>query len=192
LSTVQPDGYGGHLLPGQAQIICGIDPGLRHTGYGVILSNEEEDSLRALDAGLITCSPDESLALRLAELAAGLNEVLDDHRVELLAVEEIYSHYRRPHTAIRMAHARGVVLLEAARRNVEVVHVPATSVKRHLTGNGRATKEQMQRAVADVLSLPRIPHPADVADALAIALCAACMLRKPARLAMTNDDLLSR
>jgi crossover junction endodeoxyribonuclease RuvC len=91
-----------------------------------------------------------------------------------------------------MAHARGVILLEAAQRDIRVIHLPATSVKRHITGNGRATKDQMQRAVADLLKLNRIPEPPDVADALAIALCAACVIRQPARLALTdNDQLLS-
>jgi crossover junction endodeoxyribonuclease RuvC len=179
-------------LPGNTQIICGIDPGLRQTGYGVLLVDDREDSVKVLDAGVIRCSRNETLALRLAELATGFAEVLDDHRVELLAVEEIYSHYRRPRTAILMAHARGVILLEAARRDIHVIHLPATSVKRHVTGNGRASKEQMQRAITDVLSLQCIPDPPDVADALAIALCAACVMRQPARLADTNDALLSR
>mgnify|MGYP001036820396 CR=1 FL=1 len=65
---------------------------------------------------MIRCSRSEALSLRLAELATGFAEVLDDHRVDLVAVEEIYSHYSRPRTAILMAHARGVILLEAARR----------------------------------------------------------------------------
>jgi len=179
-------------LPDNTQIICGIDPGLRQTGYGVLCVDDDDDSVRVLDAGLVRCSPNESLAVRLAELAAGLDEMLDENRVEVLAVEEVYSHYGRPRTAILMAHARGVILLEAARRDIQVLHLPATTVKRHLTGNGRATKEQMQRAVADTLRLSVLPEPPDVADALAIALCATCMLRQPARLAESNDDLLSR
>jgi crossover junction endodeoxyribonuclease RuvC len=180
-------------LPDKTQIICGVDPGLRQTGYGVILVDDDEDTIRVLDAGVVRCSRSEALSLRLAELASGFAEVLDDHRVELVAVEEIYSHYNRPRTAILMAHARGVILLEAAQRDIRVIHLPATSVKRHVTGNGRATKEQMQRAVADVLNLSRIPEPPDVADALAIGLCAACVIRQPARVATTdNDQLLSR
>ncbi|MDM8006713.1 MAG: crossover junction endodeoxyribonuclease RuvC [Phycisphaerae bacterium] len=179
-------------MSGNTQIICGVDPGLRQTGYGVILIDDEEDSVRVLDAGVVRCSRSEALSLRLAELASGFSEVLDDHRVELVAVEEIYSHCSRPRTAILMAHARGVILLEAAQRDIRVIHLPATSVKRHITGNGRATKDQMQRAVADLLKLNRIPEPPDVADALAIALCAACVIRQPARLALTdNDQLLS-
>jgi crossover junction endodeoxyribonuclease RuvC len=178
-------------LPGNTQIVCGIDPGLQKTGYGVLKVDDRDDVISVLDAGVISVSRNESLSLRLAELAAGLEEIFSEHHVELLAVEEIYSHYRRPRTAILMAHARGVILLGAAQRGMEVVHLPATTVKRHLTGNGRATKEQIQRAVADTLELKRIPEPPDVADALAIGLCAACVHRKPARLAGTNDELLT-
>lgn len=174
----------------QTRIICGIDPGLRITGYGVIATDGDECDVRVLDAGIIRCTQSGSLALRLAELAAGIGEVLDEHRVSVTAVEQIYSHYQRPRTAILMAHARGVVLLEAARRNHEVVHLPSTTVKRHLTGSGRAGKEQMQRAVRSALSLAQVPEPPDVADALAIAMCAAAMLSRPARIAMTNDSLL--
>ena len=178
-------------MPETTQIICGLDPGLRQTGYGVLCVDDAADTVAVLDAGVIRCSVEESLDLRLAELAAGLDDVLDEHRVDVLAVEEIYSHYRLPRTAILMAHARGAFLLEAARRDIRVMHLPATAVKRHLTGNGRASKEQVQRAVADTLQLSRLPEPFDVADALAIALCATGMLRQPAKLADNNDDLLS-
>lgn len=163
---------------------------MRLTGYGV-LRMDEDDDLEVLDAGVVRCSPEEPLALRLAELAAGLNDVLDEHPADVLAIEEIYSHYRQPRTAILMAHARGAFLLEAARRNIRIIHLPSTTVKRHLTGHGRATKEQMQRAVADSLRLRQMPEPADVADALALAVCGASVVRQPARLANTNDKLLT-
>ncbi|UCD27964.1 MAG: crossover junction endodeoxyribonuclease RuvC [Planctomycetota bacterium] len=177
-------------MPDNKQIVCGIDPGLRITGYGVLCADDDEDTISIMDAGIIRCSHEETLALRLAELATSLDEILDEHRVDVLAVEEIYSHYRKPRTAILMAHARGVILLGAAQHNIEVLHLPSTTVKKHLTGHGRANKEQMQRAVASTLSLSQIPEPPDVADALAIAICAACVLRQPAKLAMNNDDLL--
>lgn len=168
-------------MPGKRQIICGIDPGLRRTGYGVVCLDDDDDSITVLDAGVIRCAAEGPLATRLVELAGGLNEILDEHDIDLFAVEQIYSHYQRPRTAILMAHARGVLLLEAARRNIEIVHLPSTTVKRHLTGNGRASKEQMQRAIMTTLSLPHIPEPPDVADALAIALCASSVTRKMPR-----------
>lgn len=168
-------------MPLRKHIICGIDPGLRRTGYGVVCFDDDEDTITVIDAGVIRCAAQGPLALRLAELAAGLDDLLDEHMVDLFAVEQIYSHYQRPRTAILMAHARGVILLEAARRNLNIVHLPSTTVKRHLTGNGRAPKEQVQRAVMTTLSLSQIPDPPDVADALAIALCAATVTRKTPR-----------
>jgi crossover junction endodeoxyribonuclease RuvC len=168
-------------------VVCGIDPGLQRTGYGVLRVDEDDDSITVMDTGVVRCSPNEPLGLRLAELAAGIDEVLDENDVEVVAVEQIYSHYQRPRTAILMAHARGVMLLEAARRDCRIMHLPATTIKRHLTGNGRASKEQIQRAVADILSLSQIPEPADVADALAIALCAVGVMQQRARRTWSND-----
>ncbi|MBI4580390.1 MAG: crossover junction endodeoxyribonuclease RuvC [Planctomycetes bacterium] len=177
-------------MGGKDVIICGFDPGLRQTGYGII-SVDEDDAIKLIEAGVLRADPHAPLAIRLAELAAGVDEVLDEHDVGLVAVEQIYSHYQRPRTAILMAHARGVILLEAARQNINVVHLPATTIKKHVTGNGRATKEQMQRAVCQALSLRRLPEPPDVADALAVAMCASAVSRRPAKLAANNDDLLT-
>lgn len=172
------------------RMICGIDPGLQRTGYGVLRVDDSEDTIHVVDAGIIQATSHESLGLRLAELAAGIDEVLEEHDVQVVAVEQVYSHAQWPRTAILMAHARGVALLEAARRHCQILHLPSTTVKRHLTGNGRASKEQMQRAVMAQLGLVSLPEPPDVADALAIAVCAVSTLRHPARRAAVNDDLL--
>ncbi len=173
-----------------SEIICGIDPGLRATGYGLLRVDRDSDRVEVVEAGVLRPSSGGTLALRLAELAAGLDELFNENDVDVVAVEQVYSHYLRPRTAILMAHARGVILLEAARHGIEVLNLPATTVKRHLTGNGRASKEQMQRAVAAALSMNAVPDPPDVADALAMALCGVAVLSQPARLAMVNDDLL--
>lgn len=169
--------------------ICGFDPGLQRTGYGIITVDRDGD-IELVEAGVLRADTNASLAVRLAELAAGVVEILDEYKVQIVAVEQIYSHYQRPRTAILMAHARGVILLEAARQNAEVLHLPATTVKKHLTGNGRANKEQMQRAIMRALNLSKPPEPADVADALAVAVCAEAVSRQPAKLA-GNDDLLT-
>ncbi|MGL6195715.1 MAG: crossover junction endodeoxyribonuclease RuvC, partial [Thermoguttaceae bacterium] len=84
---------------------------------------------------------------------------------------ELYSHYDRPTTAILMGHARGAICLAAAQHEISVYPYAATQIKKILTGNGRAKKDQMQRAIQLELSLPTYPEPPDVADALAIALC---------------------
>jgi crossover junction endodeoxyribonuclease RuvC len=149
--------------------VLGIDPGLERTGYGVIAM----PGGKVLDAGLVKTTTSLPLAKRLVELAEGLEEVLSEHPVRLLAVEDLFAHYKHPRTAILMGHARGVILLAAARRGVEVISVPATKIKKALTGSGHAGKSQVQRAVMTTLGLSRIPEPSDVADALAIACYAA-------------------
>ena len=88
-----------------------------------------------------------------------------------MAIEELYSHYERPRTAILMGHARGVICLAAAQADLPVVSYAATQVKRMLTGNGRAPKSQMQQAICHEFALASPPEPPDVADAMAIALC---------------------
>lgn len=155
------------------RLILGIDPGLDRTGYAVIAF----PAVRVLDAGVIRTSPKLALPRRLVELATGLDEVLADHAIDLMAVEDLFAHYKHPRTAILMGHARGVAILAAARRDVDVLNILPTRVKKLLTGNGHATKPQMQRAVASTLRLGKIPEPPDVADALAIAWCAS-MLHK--------------
>jgi crossover junction endodeoxyribonuclease RuvC len=89
----------------------------------------------------------------------------------VIVVEELYSHYSHPITAVIMGHVRGVIYLRAAEANIPVVSYAATRIKKALTGNGRATKAQMQRMVSSSLRLPTIPEPPDAADALAVALC---------------------
>jgi len=151
--------------------VCGIDPGLRVTGYGVIEVNSS--AVRVVEAGVVRSAADAALGSRLIKIQEGIEEVLVEHEPEAMAVEALYSHYRHPRTAIMMGHARGVILAAAADRGVEVVSVSATAVKKSLTGNGRASKVQMQRAIMTSLGLARPPDPPDVADALAVALCAA-------------------
>ena len=152
-------------------VIAGIDPGLQRTGYAVLRS-ASRGRLGILDAGIITSDAGLDLAGRLRQIAEGLEAVLDEHRPELVAVEELYAHYKHPRTAILMGHARGLALLAAARRGIPVRGLPATAVKKALTGNGRASKAQIQRAVKVTLGLQALPEPPDVADAMAIALAA--------------------
>jgi hypothetical protein len=87
------------------------------------------------------------------------------YRPRVLACEELYAHYRHPRTAILMGHARGVILAAAGRHGMAVLPLAATHVKKILTGSGRASKQQVQRAVANTLGLPALPGPHDVADA---------------------------
>lgn len=149
--------------------ILGIDPGLERTGYAVI----DARARRVIDAGIVRTDTKSSLASRLADIHAGLAEVLDEHSVSLMAVEDLYAHYKHPRTAILMGHARGTVLLLAAQRGIAVKSLPATLIKKTMTGSGRASKPQIQRAMMATLGLKQMPEPPDVADAMAIGLSAA-------------------
>lgn len=149
--------------------ILGIDPGLNLTGYGVLEAIDGRLHLR--EAGVVRGKSHGSLAQRLREIHSGVSEVIVALRPDVMALEELYSHYKRPRTAILMGHARGVICLAAAQSDLPVVHYSATQVKRIVTGSGRASKSQVQRAIRRELGLNTLPSPSDVADALAVALC---------------------
>jgi crossover junction endodeoxyribonuclease RuvC len=150
------------------QMILGLDPGLAITGYGVIRSCARAE---LVEAGVIRIRRDQPLAERLKELYAGIMEVIESYPIDFVAIEQLYSHYERPRTAILMGHARGVLCLAAANSGKTVHSYEPTKVKKLLTGNGRAPKSQMQSAIQQQLLLKEPPDPPDVADALAIALC---------------------
>jgi crossover junction endodeoxyribonuclease RuvC len=149
--------------------ILGIDPGLRITGYGVIDYRPLRPVL--VDGGVIRLKPKTSLADRLVELDAELDSLIEEYKPEVVAVEQLYSHYAHPRTAILMGHARGVILLTARRRGIRVEQFAANRIKQSLTGHGHASKAQMQRSIQALWNLPEPPDPPDVADALAIAMC---------------------
>jgi len=100
-----------------------------------------------------------------------LEGLLAEHSPQVCAVEQLYSHYGHPRTAILMAHARGVILVAAARRGVAVEEFAANRIKQSLIGHGHAGKAQMQRAIQLEFKLKQPVEPPDVADALAVALC---------------------
>lgn len=150
-------------------VYIGVDPGLGITGYGVLERNDDLITLR--EAGFIRTNRKAPMEDRIAEIYNGLNAIISEFKPEIVLIEDLYSHYRHPKTAIIMGHARGAVYLSASRAGLPVKSYGATMVKKSLTGNGRASKIQVQRMVKSKLGLPKIPEPADVADALAVALC---------------------
>lgn len=111
------------------------------------------------------------LEKRLLEIHRGISEVICEFAPTIVVVEELYSKYAHPKTAILMGHARGMIYLAAAAQAIPVLSYASTRIKNSLTGHGRASKEQIQRMVQRAFRLDRIPHPPDVADALAVALC---------------------
>ena len=152
--------------------ILGVDPGLNITGYAVIEAGAHGPKL--CEAGIIRGAEKRaksSMAERLRCLYDGIVEVLDQFHPQVMVIEQLYAHYDHPRTAILMAHARGAIMLAGSQRELPVVSYNATQVKKIITGAGRATKEQIQRAMQRELNLAKLPEPPDVADALAVALC---------------------
>lgn len=151
--------------------ILGIDPGLQTTGYAVVEKTAAKPQI--IEAGVIRPGGDGAtdLAPRIACLYDGISDVIATLKPQSVAVEQLYAHYDHPRTAILMGHARGVLLLAAAKHGLEVTSYSATRVKKTITGHGRASKEQMQLAIQRELGLASKPEPADVADAIAVALC---------------------
>jgi crossover junction endodeoxyribonuclease RuvC len=152
--------------------ILGIDPGLQITGYGVIETGRMNPVI--CEAGLIRSTEGRAhaeLATRLRSLYTGLVEIIEQFQPETVVVEQLYAHYAHPRTAILMGHARGVIFLAAAQRDLPVVSYNATLIKKTITGSGRAPKDQVQRTMQRELGLAKLPEPPDVADALAVALC---------------------
>ncbi len=151
--------------------LIGIDPGLNITGYGIVESRGGE--IKLVEAGVIRLPPKRgnNLASRLEALFKELQEIIREFRPGTLCLEEVYSHTGYPLTSILMGHARGVICLAAQLEGIPVVSISAKRIKQSVTGNGNASKLQVQRAVQNFFSLHRTPHPPDVADALAAALC---------------------
>jgi crossover junction endodeoxyribonuclease RuvC len=149
--------------------VLGIDPGLLITGYGVVDFAGARPSL--IDGGVIRLSAKTSLADRLVVLERELNDLIEEYHPDICAVEQLYSHYNHPRTAILMGHARGVILLAARREEVCVEEFSANRIKKSVVGYGHAGKDQVQRAIQQVLKLKKPLKPPDVADALAVAIC---------------------
>jgi crossover junction endodeoxyribonuclease RuvC len=156
--------------PSHAVRVLGVDPGLNITGYGVVDFTGREPAV--VEAGTLRTHAKAPMAERIAQIHADLSALLTELQPDRVAIEKLYAHYKHPRTSILMGHARGVILLAAAQAGVPVIDLPATKVKKSLTGNGHASKTQMQRAIQSLCRLDQLPEPPDVADALAIALCA--------------------
>ena len=151
----------------------GIDPGLRITGYACVEVRPGRAEPALVEAGVIRLKPEDPVAARLCALHAELGAILDELRPARVAVEQVFAHVKHVRTAIVMGHGRGVVLLAAAERDLPIDELAPAEVKKAMTGRGQASKEQMQRAAMHQFSLRTLPEPPDVADAIAIAACAA-------------------
>ena len=152
-----------------AQRVLGIDPGLHRTGYGIIEADNR--GLTLVEGGILRARAADEFPKRLQDLHDGLAEVLRDVRPDVVVIEDLFSTYAHPRSALLMAHARGVLMLAASEADLRVHSFTPNEIKQVVTGNGHATKTNVQAAVKTRLRLKAALHPPDVADALAIAIC---------------------
>ena len=152
--------------------VFGIDCGTNCTGYGVVdvQSGRLETRLIAVASGGLKLAKDQPLPLRLAYIFAELTALLELHRPDVVAVEEVFYSVNAK-SALKLGHVRGVALLAAAMQGLPVAEYAPLTIKSAVVGYGLAQKEQVQFMVARLLNLERSPEPADAADALAIAIC---------------------
>jgi crossover junction endodeoxyribonuclease RuvC len=148
--------------------IFGIDPGSERTGYGCIESDGSRYHL--VICGFLSGPARATFPDKLSAIHAGLRELLLYHRPDCVAVEDIF-HARNVRSALRLGHARGVVLLAASQANLPIWEYSPAEIKRAVVGYGRAEKVQIQQMVKLLLGLDQPPKPHDAADALAVAIC---------------------
>lgn len=147
--------------------ILGVDPGTWKTGVGVIETRLNRYQL--VHTEVITIREHLTVSQRLRRIYEGLQERIREYRPEVLALENVF--YHKDITAVvKIGEARACAMLAAAGQNIEVVEYPPARIKQAVSGNGRATKEQMQHMVKTLLNLKSLPLP-DSADALAVAIC---------------------
>lgn len=153
--------------------ILGIDPGLNLTGYGCVDLRPRAVEPALVEGGVLRFKPRASMAFRLAQLHEDLTALVKELKPQHMVVEKLFTHYKHVRTGILMGHARGVVMLVGQQQGLELGELAVTEIKRAVTGNGHASKRQVQLAVMSQCGLDKPPSPPDVADAIAIALCAA-------------------
>lgn len=155
--------------------ILGIDPGLQVCGYACVDTSSPKVDL--IEAGVFRTTGKSAIEGRLNQIAEDVDALLARFKPDIVAVEQLYSHYAHPRTAILMGHARGVILQRCAAAGIEIKSFGATRIKKCVTGSGHASKEQIQKTIKTLLSLSAVPQPNDVADAIAAAMCCAESLK---------------
>ena len=148
--------------------IFGIDPGSERTGFGCIESVDGRHRLVA--CGALSGAAGATFPEKLKAIHAGLREMLDRHRPDCVAIEDIF-YARNVRSALRLGHARGVALLAACESDLPIAEYAPAEIKRAVVGYGRAEKPQVQQMIKLLLGLDAVPSPHDAADALAVAIC---------------------
>ena len=155
--------------------VLGLDPGLRHTGWGVV--DVDGNALSHIAHGVVSPPPDEAMAARLAAICAGVRAVLEAYRPAVAAVEETFLN-RNPASTLKLGMARGAVLVAAAAAGLPVSEYAARLVKKAVVGTGKADKGQVAAMIAILLPGAGAGS-GDAADALAVAVCHAHHVQGP-------------
>lgn len=146
--------------------ILGLDPGSRICGYGVI--DETAGELRYVECGVLTAPADRPMEQRLGEIARALEEVLTELAPTCVAIEDVFIQHNA-RSGLALAQARGMALAVVGLRGLSVASYPPASVKKAVSGSGRADKDQVARMVQALIGLRSLPR-ADATDALAVAI----------------------
>jgi len=160
--------------------ILGIDPGLKATGYGFIESPFKssqkkghilaEQDITLIETGTIEPKPKDLIQNRLYKIHTILGELIDAHKPQVLVLEKLYAHVKHPITSSILGHVRGVICLLCAQKGVELVEHSPKRIRKAVTGNGNASKNQTKRMVAHRLNIDEQKLTLDASDALALAL----------------------
>ena len=148
-------------------IILGVDPGLTRCGFGVIDTSKNE----AVNFGMFQSLPSSDPRDRVGAIAQELKQLVKTHKPEMIALERVFAQANL-RSVMGVAQVSGALMSIAFEANIPLQFFTPSEVKAAVTGNGRATKDQVAMMVTRILKLTEAPKPADVADALAVALCA--------------------
>jgi crossover junction endodeoxyribonuclease RuvC len=149
--------------------VLGIDCGTECTGYGVV-ELCRDDRLVCITSGAIKVPLRAPMPVRLSRISKRLQELIAEYLPDRVAIEDVF-YARNVKSALKLGQVRGVAMLAAASAGLEVAEYAPLAIKSAVVGYGRAEKRQVQQMVMRLLNLREVPEPADVADALAIAIC---------------------
>jgi crossover junction endodeoxyribonuclease RuvC len=155
--------------------VLGVDPGLTRTGWAVVETNGSR--YRLVEAGVLAPASDGPIESRLLDAFEKFDAVIAGSQPGVVVMEDLFAAPRFPNAALKMAHLRGVLCVCVARAGIDLVSMTATTVKQRLTGNGHASKEQVQRMAFGLCDVAGQRVPADLSDAIALAIAGIHHLR---------------
>jgi len=151
----------------ETKIFLGIDPGLATTGWGVI--KKVNKKIEVIDWGIIKTNKTTEFPKRLVQISQDIQKLIKEYQPDKASVEELFF-CNNAKTAFLVGQARGVVMMELAKKKIPITELTPLQVKQSISGYGKADKKQVQQMVKAVLKLKVIPKPDDAADALALAI----------------------